>query len=110
MTDLRTSGTKRAADIQRRNIVVTSLLETYVGELETSLVDRRRFEYRSVRHLQVLIDGDKVEGSVGKSEAADAVVVDAQSIVVVTNDQCVVRIDCVVKAWTEVGVSLRNQK
>src|ERR1051326_8543262 len=79
-------------------------------ELKASLVDRRGIDNRRFSQLNILINREQVEAAFRQDEPANALVLHAKTIVVVTNDERVVLIDRVIKTRTEEHVTPRDKK
>src|SRR6185503_10973622 len=110
MAHLRAARAESAAYIEGGNVVVACLLVAVERKLKASLVNGCRVEYRGFSHLHVLICRDRVEAAFGQREAADALVLSAGAIVVVTNDQRVAGVDGVIESRTEKQIAPRHDE
>src|ERR1041385_1547379 len=110
LANLRTARAERTAHIQSRNRVVATLFVAAERILKAGLVDRRRVDYRGFRQLHVLVCRKRVEAALGQRETADALILDAKAIVVVTKDERVSLVDCVIEARTKKQIAPRHDE
>jgi hypothetical protein len=90
VANLRAAGTERTTDIQAPVSIVYRFARSIVRKLKTSLVDRRRIQYRGFSHLHVLIYVESVLKPRSGNEKPPNPGYQCETIVVVTNYERVV--------------------
>src|ERR1044072_737988 len=81
-----------------------------MSKLKTRLVDRRRIQNRGLCHLHVLIYRKGVVTTLRQIKPLNSKILDTKPVVIITNHECVIRVDGVIKTRAQEKITSRHEE
>src|SRR5258705_8484108 len=110
MSNLGAATDERAAYIQDRLRAISQTLKSIVRKLKTRLVDHLWVEHGCFRYLKYLVGESVVITAFSQRETADSVVSRYAVVEAVPGNECVIRVNRVINARTEICKASWHQK